>query len=114
MQIKRIVLLIALFAIRCAVADTVTNSFIIAEGSGVSISQDGNIICDKSADGDIEVTARSGWLVNGQRSIFVGASSKTRLRVTSRLGEDEEHVHVYPSETNDVHSSDIICPREMI
>ena len=69
MRIKRLVLLIALVAIRYAVADTVTNSFVIAEGSGVSISQDGNIICDKSATGDIEVTARSGWLVNGQRSI---------------------------------------------
>lgn len=69
MRIKRLVLLIALLAIRCAVADTVTNSFVIADGPGVSIAQDGNIICDKSASGDIEVTARSGWLVNGRRSI---------------------------------------------
>ena len=107
MQIKRLVLLIALFAIRCAVADTVTNSFVIADGPGVSISQDGNIICDKSATGDIEVTARSGWLVNGQRSIFVGSSSKTRLRVTSRLGEDEEHIHLFPSTTSDKHAKDI-------
>ena len=108
MQIKMIVLLVALLAIRCVVADTVTNSFVIVEGQGVSISQDGNIILDKSASGDIEVTARSGWLVNGRKSILIDTSSKIRLKVTSQLDEDEEYVHVYLSETNDVHSSDII------
>ena len=92
MQIKMLVLPIALFAIKCAVANVVTNSFIIAQGNGVSVSQDGNIILDKSAFGDIEVTARSGWLVNGRKSILIDTSSKIRLKVTSQLGEDEEYV----------------------
>lgn len=108
MQLKMLVFPIALFAIKCAVANVVTNSFVIVEGQGVSISQDGNIILDKSASGDIEVTARSGWLVNGRKSILIDTSSKIRVKVTSQLGEDEEYVHVYLSETNDVHSSDII------
>lgn len=108
MQLKMLVFPIALFAIKCAVANVVANSFVIVEGQGVSISQDGNIILDKSASGDIEVTARSGWLVNGRKSILIDTSSKIRLKVTSRLDEDEEYVHVYLSETNDVHSSDII------
>lgn len=74
MQIKMIVLLVALLGIRCVVADTVTNSFVIVEGQGVSISQDGNIILDKSTSGDIKVTARSGWLVNGRDSVSLSAS----------------------------------------
>lgn len=105
---NNIIVAIALFTVKCAVANVVTNSFVIVEGQGVSISQDGNIILDKSTSGDIKVTARSGWLVNGRKSILIDTSSKIRLEVTSQLGEDEEHVHVYLSETNDVHSSDII------
>lgn len=89
-------------------ANVVTNSFIIAQGNGVSVSQDGSIIHDKRANDDITVRARSGWLVNGRDSVSLSASRGGMLKVMSRLGEDEEHVHVYPSETKDVHSSDII------
>ena len=105
---NNIIVAIALFTVKCAVANVVTNSFIIAQGNGVSVSQDGSIIHDKRANDDITVRARSGWLVNGRDSVSLSASRGGMLKVMSRLGEDEEHVHVYPSETNDVHSSDII------
>ena len=105
---NNIIVAIAWFTVKCAVANVVTNSFVIVEGQGVSISQDGNIILDKSTSSDIKVTARSGWLVNGRDSVSLSASRGGMLKVMSRLGEDEEHVHVYPSETKDVHSSDII------
>lgn len=105
---NNIIVAIALFVVKCAVANVVTNSFIIAQGNGVSVSQDGSIIHDKRANDDITVRARSGWLVNGRDSVSLSASRGGMLKVMSRLGEDEEHVHVYPSETNDVHSSDII------
>ena len=105
---NNIIVAIALFTVKCAVANVVTNSFIIAQGNGVSVSQDGSIIHDKRANDDITVRARSGWLVNGRDSVSLSASRGGMLKVMSRLGEDEEHVHVYPSETKDVHSSDII------
>ncbi len=105
---NNIIVAIVLFTVKCAVANVVTNSFIIAQGNGVSVSQDGSIIHDKRANDDITVRARSGWLVNGRDSVSLSASRGGMLKVMSRLGEDEEHVHVYPSETNDVHSSDII------
>ena len=109
MRIKNnIIVAIALFTVKCAVANVVTNSFIIAQGNGVRVSQDGSIIHDKRANDDITVRARSGWLVNGRDSVSLSASRGDMLKVMSRLGEDEEHVHVYPSETKDVHSSDII------
>ena len=109
MRIKNnIIVAIVLFTVKCAVANVVTNSFIIAQGNGVSVSQDGSIIHDKRANDDITVRARSGWLVNGRDSVSLSASRGGMLKVMSRLGEDEEHVHVYPSETKDVHSSDII------
>ena len=105
---NNIIVAIALFTVKCAVANVVTNSFIIAQGNGVSVSRDGSIIHDKRANDDITVRARSGWLVNGRDSVSLSASRGGMLKVMSRLGEDEEHVHVYPSETKDVHSSDII------
>ena len=105
---NNIIVAIALFTVKCAVANVVTNSFIIAQGNGVSVSQDGSIIHDKMANDDITVRARSGWLVNGRDSVSLSASRGGMLKVMSRLGEDEEHIHVYPSETKDVHSSDNI------
>ena len=105
---NNIIVAIVLFTVKCAVANVVTNSFIIAQGNGVSVSQDGSIIHDKRANDDIIVRARSGWLVNGRDSVSLSASRGGMLKVMSRLGEDEEHVHVNPSETNEVHSSDII------
>ena len=89
-------------------ADRAVNAFLLVEGDGVSIESDGSIVCGKDASGPVKVSARPGWLVNGRESVSVDPKRGSGLKVTSKLGEDEEHVHVFPQSDDDVHSEDIV------
>ena len=93
-------------------ADRAVNAFLAVEGDGVSIDDDGSIVCDRSAAGSVTVSARPGWLVNGRESVSVDPKRGSGLKVTSRLGEDEEHVHVFPQTVEDDHLEDIVLVAE--
>lgn len=93
-------------------ADCAVNAFLSVKGDGVSIDNDGSIVCDRSATGSVTVSARPGWLVNDRELVLVDPKGGALLKVTSRLGEDEEHVHVFPQTTEDVHSEDIVLVAE--
>ena len=86
-------------------AARLSNSFLTIDGDGVSIDGDGSIVKDGTAAGPVLVTARPGWLVNGRGSVNVSSPnvSLRGLSVKSSLGEDEEHVHVFPCSTGDKH-----------
>ena len=88
-------------------ADCAVNAFLSVEGDGVSIDNDGSIVCDRSATGSVTVSARPGWLVNGRESVSVDPKRSSGLKVTSKLGEDEEHVHVFPQSVEEAHIEDI-------
>ena len=93
-------------------ADRAVNAFLAVDGDGVSIDDDGSIVCDRSAAGSVTVSARPGWLVNGRESVSVDPKRGSGLKVTSKLGEDEEHVHVFPRTVEDVHLEDIVLVAE--
>ena len=93
-------------------ADRAVNAFLAVDGDGVSIDDDGSIVCDRSAAGSVTVSARPGWLVNGRESVSVDPKRGSGLKVTSKLGEDEEHVHVFPRTVEDVHVEDIVLVAE--
>ena len=85
----------------------VTNSFVIVEGEGVRVDDDGSICLDENASSQVTVTARPGWLVNGRSSMVVSSAklNSAGLKMTSRLGEDNHHIHYYPSKDTDKHAS---------
>ncbi len=89
-------------------ADRAVNAFLAVEGDGVSIDDDGSIVCDRSAASSVTVSARPGWLVNGRESVSVDPKRGSGLKVTSKLGEDDGHVHVFPYDVEDVHIEDIV------
>ena len=93
-------------------ADRAVNAFLAVEGDGVSIDDDGSIVCDRSAAGSVTVSARPGWLVNGRESVSVDPKRGSGLKVTSKLGEDDGHVHVFPYDVEDVHIEDIVLVAE--
>ena len=93
-------------------ADRAVNAFLAVDGDGVSIDDDGSIVCDRSAAGSVTVSARPGWLVNGRESVSVDPKRGSGLKVTSKLGEDEEHVHVFPQTVEDDHFEDIVLVAE--
>ena len=93
-------------------ADRAVNAFLAVDGDGVSIDDDGSIVCDRSAAGSVTVSARPGWLVNGRESVSVDPKRVSGLKVTSKLGEDEEHVHVFPRTVENVHVEDIVLVAE--
>ncbi len=79
-------------------AAKVSNSFMTVEGEGVSMGDDGSVRYNKDATGLIDVTARSGWLVNGKKSFKINPAKRPvrGFSVTSELGEDEDHVCEFP------------------
>ena len=93
-------------------ADRAVNAFLAVDGDGVSIDDDGSIVCDRSAAGSVTVSARPGWLVNGRESVSVDPKRGSGLKVTSKLGEDEEYVHVFPQTVEDDHLEDIVLVAE--
>ena len=93
-------------------ADRAVNAFLAVDGDGVSIDDDGSIVCDRSAAGSVTVSARPGWLVNGRESVSVDPKRGSGLKVTSKLGEDDEHVHVFPQTVEDDHLEDIVLVAE--
>ena len=92
--------------------DRAVNAFLAVDGDGVSIDDDGSIVCDRSAAGSVTVSARPGWLVNGRESVSVDPKRGSGLKVTSKLGEDDEHVHVFPQTVEDDHLEDIVLVAE--
>lgn len=86
----------------------VSNSFVTVDGEGVGILDDGSITHDENSTGDITVTARPGWRVNGQKSVTINPARGSRqpLGATSDLHEDQTHVHVFPSSVSDEHVPD--------
>ena len=93
-------------------ADRAVNAFLAVDGDGVSIDDDGSIVCDRSAAGSVTVSARPGWLVNGRESVSVDPKRGSGLKVTSKLGEDDGHVHVFPQTVEDDHLEDIVLVAE--
>ena len=53
-----------------------TNSFVVVEGEGVSMDDDGSVVRARGATGPVKVTARPGWLVNGKDSAMLGAKGR--------------------------------------
>ena len=103
-------LAVAFFPVLQSRADCVTNSFLVAEGDGVEISEDGSLLWNKNSSAPIRVTARSGWLVNGKESVTFNPSKKGQpgIKVMSRVGEGSEHVHCFTRLVcDDVHTNDI-------
>ena len=86
----------------------VSNSFVTVEGEGVGVLDDGSISYDEGATGDIIVTARPGWRVNGQKSVTLNPARGSRqpLGATSDLHEDQEHIHFFPRSESDEHVPD--------
>ena len=76
-------------------SERVANSFVFVEADGVSVANDGAFhFANVTSSIPVTVTARSGWKVNGRSSFsFVRAAGEDGvLKVTSKLGEDEEHI----------------------
>ncbi len=86
----------------------VSNSFVTVEGEGVGVLDDGSISYDEGATGDIIVTARPGWRVNGQKSVTLNPARGSRqpLGATSDLHEDQEHIHFFPRSESEEHVPD--------
>ena len=86
----------------------VSNSFVTVEGEGVGVLDDGSISYDEGATGDIIVTARPGWRVNGQKSVTLNPARGSRqpLGATSDLHEDQEHIHFFQRSESDEHVPD--------
>ena len=97
----------ALFWASSSYAVKVSNSFVTVEGEGVGILDDGSITHDQGATGDIIVTARPGWRVNGQKSVSINPARGSRqlLGATSDLHEGQAHVHVFPSSVSNEHAT---------
>jgi hypothetical protein len=72
-------------------AERAVNAFLAVDGGG--IDDDGSIVVDRNSPDSVKVSARPGWFVNGRESVSVDPKRGSRLTVTSRLGEDEDHVH---------------------
>ena len=94
-------------------AASFTNSFVTVEGDGVRIADDGSIhFPNAKSPVAVEVTARSGWKVNGRKAVSLtrapGASGP--LRVTSDLGEDSEHIPLVDCQFDSVVSNAHIAP----
>ena len=103
----------ALLAASPCDAGRMSNSFLTVEGEGVSIADDGSVCVDAGATGPITVAARPGWLVNGRESLTISQSESEDLQVTSKLGEDEEHVHKFTSTEDELeHLEDIVLVAE--
>ena len=88
-------------------AARVSNSFVTVEGRGIGITEAGDIWYDADSADSFQVTARSGWLVNGSESVTFTPSSGTMrgLDATSRLGEDKKHIHMFPCTVTNEHVS---------
>ena len=93
-------------------ADRAVNAFLAVDGGGVD--DDGSIVVDRNSSDSVKVSARPGWLVNGRESVSVDPKRGSRLKVTSRLGEDEDHVHFFSYTREDEHIENIGLSAEAV
>ncbi|MGN0844266.1 MAG: hypothetical protein ACI4QT_03490, partial [Kiritimatiellia bacterium] len=76
-------------------ANSVSNSFLSVKAPGARMAEDGSIhFSNVISNIIVEVTARSGWLINGRKTVTIVRTpgSSGTLKVTSVLGEDETHI----------------------
>ncbi len=93
-------------------AERAVNAFLTVEGGGVD--DDGSIVVDRNSPDSVKVSARPGWLVNGRESVSVDPKRGLWLKVMSRLGEDEVHVHLFSYTREDEHIENIELSAEAV